>query len=245
MKNRQPFLEPNIQSTISVKQEKIYDFYRKEIFSPDVTNNNHIRCCTVSGDPGAASRSHTHPGDELVITLAGQNTNYLPDAEITLYSYQAIAIPPETEHTSIITGTETWKGISFYCDACPLIVKNELKTKAKAGSKTLWISPRHSQKQLRKQSLFSPGRQESSFLELSCLSSASSTPAEDFLLEGEVVYFVLSGTLSLTWNCHPKIHLKPHMAAVIPAMFSHQLQTEHENGCSLIVCTCASCPLAK
>ena len=121
------FAEPICRTTASIAEEKIYGFKRRCFFAPSVTGNCNIKFCTVAGAYGAESQSHSHPGDEIVLTLENENINYLCGQKVTLRQNQAIAIPHGTEHITKVVKKKSWKGLSFYCDDCPLIKNHHKK----------------------------------------------------------------------------------------------------------------------
>ena len=236
------FSQPVARSVFSIAKEKIYDFSRKTVFSPLTTGNCTIRFCTVSGMKQATSQPHSHRGDELVFTVDGTSVNRLKKEEFILGGYQAIAIPPGTEHTTIVT-SGVWQGLSFYCDDCALLKEHPVMTETAITIKSL-DNRSDSTRHFQKQSIFSPALKESAFMELDFLSSNTPMPAADFKNSGETVYYVLSGTLSLCWE-QQCIHLQQQMAAAVPAGFSHQLRAEDAGGCMLIAASCSSCPIRQ
>ena len=243
MAKHKVFNQPVVRSISSIAEEKIYDFQRRTVFSPLTTENCTIRFCAVSGMKDAASQTHTHPGDELVFTLEGSNANHSGGKRFNLRRYQAIAIPPNTGHTTVVTAG-LWKGLSFYCDDCPHLDENPPETRTDIVTKSLAATSNHL-KHLQEKSIFSPASQESSFMELSFLFSNSPIPAAHFSHAGETVYYLISGAVSLRWQQHGWIELRSGMAAAIPAGFAYQLKSEYSGGCRIIAASCSSCSVLR
>lgn len=244
MNNSKIFRFPLIRSISSVTEEKIYSFNRRVVYSPGTTGNSYIKFCTVTGACGAESQSHTHSGDELVFTLEGENTNYSGGNEFTLQQNQAIAIPPGTEHTTKVANIGTWKGISFYCDNCPLINKYQYEMRGNITKKNMATTSSCSSEYLEKQTIFSPTLKESLFMELFALSSDTPVRVTEFKHKGETVYYTISGNVLLSWGPNEML-LEPGMAAAIPAGFPHKLKPEDSNGCKILAGSCSSCPLME
>jgi mannose-6-phosphate isomerase-like protein (cupin superfamily) len=236
------FRQPIVRSINSVAEEEIYSFKRRTVFSPETTVNLHIKFCTVTGEPGAQSQYHTHLGDEIVVTLEGENNNYSGHEEFVLKKYQGVAIPPGTEHRTTVTNIGAWKGISFYCDDCPLIQKGQPISGSEIIRKKINKTPCSSQRKLHIQSVFSPTYKETHFLELFTLSSDMPASVTRFIYKGETVYFAVSGSCSISWETG-KVILNPGMATAIPAGFPHGLTVESSDGCRIIGGSCSSCPL--
>jgi len=244
MNNSKTPRDPVIRSISSVAEEKIYNFKRRTIFSPETAANCNIKFCTVNSVGGAKSQSHTHPGDEIVVTLRGENINYSGKKEFTLQQDQAIAIPPGKAHTTTVANNGIWKGISFYCDDCPLISGYQHKTSTDITRKSLGKITSYSADYLAKQAIFSPALNETIFMELFTLSSNKPLPAVEFTHKGDTVYYTVSGSVILSWY-HNSISLELGMAAAIPAGCHHKLKIENHDGCRLIAGSCSSCPLLE
>ena len=238
------FTQPIILPSSSIVEEKIFDFYRRTVFSPEISGNCNIKCCTVTGDSGAKSESHTHPGDEIVFTVAGENINSAVEKEYPLRQYQAIAIPPGTEHTTRVTGNGIWKGVSFYCDQCPLIQKSKPRKLSTVLTKTLDRAITTAHKRMYKQILLSPLLQETHFMELFALICTEPLAEVEFSHKGETVYYLLTGSCKISW-WEKEVLLEPDMAVVMPAGFIHRFSMEDEDGCTILAGSCSSCSLSN
>lgn len=236
------FQRPIVQLNLSVPEEDIYGFKRRTVFSPKTAANGHVKLCTVTGDYGAQSQTHTHFGDEIVVTLEGENLNFSGNKEFELKQYQGIAIPPGAEHRTTVTGVGGWKGVSFYCEDCPLIQTLQHASDRKILRKKIDKFSSRSPSKLQKQLIFSPELKETHFLELFVLSSDGPAPDNSFVYQGETIYFTVSGSFFILWK-DSQVLLKPGMAAVIPAEFSHVLKVEDAIGCKILGVSCSSCPL--
>ncbi len=242
MNTANAFKQPIVRSIVSAAEEEIYSFKRRTVFAPSATVNRHIKFCTVAGDRGAQSQYHTHLGDEIVVTLEGENINYSGHKALALKKYQGIAIPPGTEHRTTVSNIGSWKGISFYCDDCPLIQKHQPISGYEIHKKNIDEKPCSSAKKLHRQSVFSPTVKETNFLELFALSSEEPTSVTHLIFKGETVYFTVLGSFSISWE-NGRVLLNPGMAAAIPAEFPHGLTVDASNGCKIIGASCSSCPL--
>lgn len=236
------FNQPIIRSISAVAEEPIYSFTRRTIFSPAIANNFSIKFCAVAGDSDAKSESHIHPGDEVVMTLQGKNINYAQAQEFPLRQNQLIAIPPGTEHSTLVTGSGTWKGLSFYCDDCPHIKNNSRTPQTDVIKKSLKLPTSPPPTGLDKRAIFSPAQRESHYLEINTLSSMGPVPATQVTHIGETVYCVISGSFNLFWN-NSKMVIDTGMAAAIPAGLDHKLSIDDMEGCLILVGSCSSCSL--
>ena len=115
----------------------------------------------------------------------GSNTNNSGGKDFILRRYQAISIPPGTRHRTVVT-TGLWKGLSFYCDDCPLLFENPPEARTDIVIKSLddRVSVLN---HLQKKPIFSPASQESCLMELYFLFSNSPVPATHFMHAGETV----------------------------------------------------------
>lgn len=238
----QIFDKPIIRSISTIAEEKIYSFKRRTVFSPGITDNLTIKFCSVTGECGAKSQRHMHPGDEVVITLQGENINYADNREIPLRRNEAIAIPPGRAHSTLVTGSGTWKGLSFYCDDCPHVKKNSRGAQTAVIIKSLKPAHFSPAPGLHKYTLFSPAPQETHFMEISVFSCIARVPVSRFTHLGETVYCAATGSFLLSWK-NNRVHIEPGMAAAIPAGLPHGFEVDNPTGCIIIVGSCSVCPL--
>lgn len=235
--------EPLIRSISDAAEERIYGFTRKTLFSPSLTGNPRIKLCAVNGTGGVSSQRHTHPGDELVITLDGATRNFSGTREYPLRQLHALAMPPQTEHQTVVE-TQEWNGISVYCDDCPLI-----NGYTPSGTGGITVSPLEPPGKgcidiLHSRDIFLPLRRETELLSLAVYSSRAESPSVWITHQEETVYFVIAGQLQVSWanDCHC---LGPKVAALLPAGFKHALKAESPCGCLVVAASCSACPLTK
>lgn len=232
---------PTVIDTRSVESEKIYAFSRRVIFAPG-KNADTLKFCTVSGETGAKSRSHTHPGDELVLTLKGENSNFLAGNTLSLRPGESLFVPPETAHSTEVTSEETWEGISFYCDDCPLLKSAPaLNCSCPPRKGSLHRAPTRRWHNLNTTSLFSPLHEESCHISLFLLQAAQSR-SEELTFAGETVYCCSAGSLTISL-AENELQIRAGMAVRIPARLPHTLLATGPTGYTLTAASCSSCPL--
>jgi len=110
-----------IRDLSKITPEKIYDFERKIIFSPLITGNNNLTFALVKGKYLAKSENHTHPGDEVTLTLSGKAEISINDKKYFILPHTAIRVSPGQTHPLVVTSKEKWIALAVYCDNCPLI----------------------------------------------------------------------------------------------------------------------------
>lgn len=247
------FTTPIALHTSKIQEEQIYDFSRKVVFSPEITGNRSLRCCLVSGNSGAESMSHRHPGDEMVFTLHGESVNFFNNRQVSITQHQSLAVPPETKHTTKIMSSAGWKGISFYCDECPLIRNGKKTEQIKSASVQPVVNRDKTigevgSGRLQKKVLLSPGKGDTQFLELFLLrfkgSGRDKTQLPRSTYDGETIYFTLSGNFLLSYE-DDILSLTSGTAIVIPAMLSHGLKCNSSNKGLIVAASCSCCPLLQ
>lgn len=232
---------PFSRNVSSVVEEKIYDFRRRCVFSPSITGNSTIRFCEVSGPKGAQSQCHTHPGDEIVFTLQGESVNRVAKQDVLLRANQAIAILPGTSHSTIISSSGEWRGVSFYCDDCPLLRQHQGQMETDCEGKHVGVFAAGCADCFQKKAIFSPAR-TTRYLEFFVLSCNRVANSETYMYRGETVYYVLSGAISLLFQ-EKKILLKERWSVILPSHFPHRLSTITSRGSVVVAGSCSSCPL--
>ncbi len=242
MNDSQRFQEPVLLDTTRVDEQKIYSFTRREIFSPQKNGNRGIKFCTVAGPHNAQSQSHTHPGDEIVITVSGENTNFLSGKQIILTANQGLCVPPGCKHTTTVTGIDGWSGLSFYCDDCALIKKNK-NTKDTAPSKSLSeeISP-VIKNNLPTKEMFSPGNKTSCFLEIQEIIIPQKGTSNKITMASESIYYCTKGEVFVCFFEH-KVKLSEKKAIMIPPNTTHMIASGKNTAAALISASCNACPL--
>ena len=104
-----------------IPAEKLFDFQRQVIFSPAARGEGFIKFAVVRGKKGAMSLPHTHPRDEVTLTLEGEAELRVGDQRYRLVPGTAVRIPPGTDHIVEVL-SEEWVVVSAYCDECMLCV---------------------------------------------------------------------------------------------------------------------------
>ena len=101
--------------------EQLYDFQRKVIFSPAARGEGFIKFAVVRGKKGACSQPHTHPRDEVTLTLEGEAELRIGEERYRLMPGSAVRIPPGVSHVVEVISDE-WVVVSAYCDECMLCI---------------------------------------------------------------------------------------------------------------------------
>lgn len=78
-----------------MKPEEITELYRRKLALGD-----NITVARVEVLQGAATQSHKHDSEEVIIVLKGAWRFHLPSGEVTLTPNQMLSIPPGVEHSS-------------------------------------------------------------------------------------------------------------------------------------------------
>ena len=119
-----------IQKTITIKDSKrvevddIDGIKRKILFTPTKDGNRHLRFALTEIPPGSVAPPHSHPGDEVALTLNGSATLFVDGQEYEVSEGTAVLLPPGVEHSAKNTGPVNWIVVSAYCDECPLVKKS-------------------------------------------------------------------------------------------------------------------------
>lgn len=103
----------------SIEPEQLYDFQQQVLFSPSRRGEGFIKLAVSSGKKGALSVSHSHPRDEVTLTLKGQALLRANGKEYLLTKGTAVRIPPGLDHTVEVVSDE-WVVVAAYCDECSL-----------------------------------------------------------------------------------------------------------------------------
>ena len=65
-------LRPEMTQVASVEPVQLYDFTQKVLFSPAQRGEGFIKLSVTTGKKGAKSTAHSHPRDEVTLTLKGE-----------------------------------------------------------------------------------------------------------------------------------------------------------------------------
>ncbi len=103
-----------------VTREPVGELFRQVLFSPAEVGNARLRVALMEAPAGAAARPHTHPGEEIIITLEGSATLHVEGGPLALLPETATMIPPGIEHFAVASDAG-WKFIAIFCDECPFL----------------------------------------------------------------------------------------------------------------------------
>ncbi len=103
----------------SVEPVDLYDFRQQVLFSPAVRGEGFIKLALTRGEKGARSRPHSHPRDEVTLTLGGEALLRAAGKTFHLRQGSAVRIPPSLPH-SVEVISEEWIVVAAYCDECSL-----------------------------------------------------------------------------------------------------------------------------
>lgn len=112
-------LRPEITEVASVDPVQLYDFSQKVLFSPAARGEGFIKLSVTTGRKGAKSTAHSHPRDEVTLTLKGEAVLRAGGQEYRMTEGTAVRLPPGLDHTVEVISDE-WVVVAAYCDECML-----------------------------------------------------------------------------------------------------------------------------
>ena len=112
-------LRPEITQVASVEPVQLYDFSQKVLFSPAARGEGFIKLTVTTGRKGARSTAHSHPRDEVTLTLKGAAILRAGGEEYHMTEGTAVRLPPGLDHTVEVISDE-WVVVAAYCDECSL-----------------------------------------------------------------------------------------------------------------------------
>jgi quercetin dioxygenase-like cupin family protein len=112
-------LRPEITEVASVESVQLYDFTQKVLFSPAARGEGYIKLTVTTGKKGARSTAHSHPRDEVTLTLKGEAILRAGGEEFHMTEGTAVRLPPGLNHTVEVISDE-WVVVAAYCDECML-----------------------------------------------------------------------------------------------------------------------------
>lgn len=110
---------PEVVEVASVEPVQLYDFAQKVLFSPAQRGEGFIKLSVTTGRKGARSTAHSHPRDEVTLTLKGEAILRAGGEEHHLTEGTALRLPPGLEHTVEVISDE-WVVVAAYCDECTM-----------------------------------------------------------------------------------------------------------------------------
>ena len=112
-------LRPEITEVASVEPVQLFDFTQKVLFSPAARGEGFIKLSVTTGRKGAKSTAHSHPRDEVTLTLKGEAILRAGGEEFHMTEGTAVGLPPGLDHTVEVISDE-WVVVAAYCDECML-----------------------------------------------------------------------------------------------------------------------------
>ncbi|MBW1711912.1 MAG: cupin domain-containing protein [Deltaproteobacteria bacterium] len=112
-----------VKNLAEAQTEAIGQINRQVLFQPATDGNKNLKFAVAMAPPGAKSAVHSHPGDEVALTLSGSATLRVGDREYPVQKGTAVLIRPGVEHSVENSGDEDWVVVSAYCDDCFLLNK--------------------------------------------------------------------------------------------------------------------------
>lgn len=240
--------KPIIRKLIKIETETIYDFKRKVIISPSVTGNSYLRFAKVEGRCGAKSQEHTHPGDEVVLTLSGTTVNTVEGEEYKLSPQEALCIHPGQIHTTIVTSQKPWIGVSAYCDDCSL-----MKEKRKGQGECIKGNPTKRELSeiepeayydFRRKFIFSPSVTGNRYINFAMMEGLCNSERHEQPHPGDSIFLTLSGRAEIRVGSE-KYLLTPQLAICVPPGQTHSFLVISKEPWVSIVVSCDECPLLK
>lgn len=239
---------PIIRKLSEIEAQIVYDFKRKIIISPSVTGNDYLRFAKVEGQCGAKSQEHTHPGDEVVLTVSGTAVNMVEGERYRLWPQVALCIPPGKIHTSIVTSQESWIGISAYCDDCLLVKeKTEGKTKPINGTairRDLSKIVPNAYNGFTKNTIFSPSVTGNGYINFTVMEGHHNSESPEQCHPGDSIFLTLSGRAEIKVG-RKNYYLSPQLAIYLPPWQTHSFVAISRETWVSVVVSCDECPLLK
>ncbi len=112
-------LRPEITEVASVEPVQLYDFSQKVLFSPAARGEGFLKLTVTTGRKGAKSTAHSHPRDEVTLTLKGEAILRAGGETYHMNEGTAVRLPPGLDHTVEVISDE-WVVVAAYCDECTL-----------------------------------------------------------------------------------------------------------------------------
>lgn len=112
-------LRPEVTEVSSLESVQLYDFSQKVVFSPAARGEGFIKMTVTTGKKGARSVAHSHPRDEVTLTLKGEAILRAGGQEYRMKEGTAVRLPPGLDHTVEVI-SEEWIVVAAYCDECML-----------------------------------------------------------------------------------------------------------------------------
>lgn len=112
-------LAPEIKEVASVDPVQLFDFSQKVLFSPAARGEGFIKLSVTTGKKGARSVAHSHPRDEVTLTLKGEAVLRAGGKEYRMTEGTAVRLPPGLDHEVEVL-SEEWVVVAAYCDECML-----------------------------------------------------------------------------------------------------------------------------
>jgi quercetin dioxygenase-like cupin family protein len=111
---------PEIRQLASVRPVELFDFRQQVLFSPaERGGEGFLRLAVTTGKKGARSQPHSHPRDEVTLTLKGEALLRAGGEEYRLSEGTALRLPPGLVHEVEVL-SEEWVVVAAYCDECQL-----------------------------------------------------------------------------------------------------------------------------
>lgn len=123
-------IAPEVVELDGIASVQLFDFQQKVLFSPKERGEGFIKFAVTTGKRGAKSVSHSHPRDEVTLTLKGEAVLRAGGKEYFLREGSAVRLPPGLDHTVEVISDE-WIVVAAYCDECALC-RTDIKIPANA-----------------------------------------------------------------------------------------------------------------
>lgn len=111
--------QPEVVDVSSIESEDLYDFKQKLVFSPARRGEGFIKFAVTTGYKGARSVPHSHPRDEIAMTLKGEAVLRAGGKSYPMKEGFAVRLPPGLVHEVEVLSDE-WVVVAAYCDECML-----------------------------------------------------------------------------------------------------------------------------
>ena len=89
---------PEIRHLDEIEPAPLFDFSQKTVFSPKERGEGFIKLAVTTGRRGARSVAHSHPRDEVTLTLRGEAVLRACGREYHMTAGTALRLPPGVVH---------------------------------------------------------------------------------------------------------------------------------------------------
>jgi quercetin dioxygenase-like cupin family protein len=237
-----------IRNAEEVKAEALGQLERKVLFAPSLGNSQYLRMAVVTGQPGARSVLHVHPGNETTYTWKGEVVIEINEQKYHLGPGDAIAIPPDSVHPVQVVGNEPWVSICFYCDECPALASYRAAGGKIRSEETCVVESGAIEPQplgeLCRRVLFTPSRDCVNFQRVALIEGCGGGQGAVHKHLGNECFFTLGGQVTQMIDGRPYT-VDANCGMAVPPDVIHQPVVTAARGWLAVAAYCDECPALK